>query len=159
MSVLGFQEVCENAVQVCVQETPELVIPVATPEGMILLKLIAWTNRPSDMRRKDASDILYLLKNYEAIPAVKDAMYEDAERMGYYDWDTTLAASNELGTAARRIARDATAQMINEFFTDQHKTLSLDLLITEMCGNNVANEYDRNSQLLQALVDGFMMRK
>ncbi len=60
MNVLGFQEACENAKIVRVQNDPPVDIPVATPVGMAVLKLIAWTDRNADMRSKDAKDLLYL---------------------------------------------------------------------------------------------------
>ncbi len=51
MKVLGFQEACDNAEWVRIQENPELDVPVATPAGMSLLKIIAWTDRAGDLRR------------------------------------------------------------------------------------------------------------
>lgn len=61
MSVLGFREALESAEQVRIRDEPALDVPVATPAGMMLLKLIAWTDRPADLQRKDAMDIAYLL--------------------------------------------------------------------------------------------------
>jgi len=70
MSVAGFTEACEHADDVMLDDQSNLVVPVATPVGMVLLKMIAWTDRAPDIRRKDATDAKYLLENYERIPAI-----------------------------------------------------------------------------------------
>lgn len=137
-----------------VQENPELVIPVASPEGMALLKLIAWTDRPREARKKDAADILYLMKNYEGIPFVSDSLYEDVERMEIYGWDITLAASHQLGAAARQTALHATATVIDELFGGQHERLTLENLIEDMAASDSAH-YDRSAQIMDAFVSGF----
>ena len=67
MNVLGFKEACEHAEWVRVQSGPDIDIPVVTPVGMSLLKIISWTDRSADLRNKDAKDIAYLLANYEEI--------------------------------------------------------------------------------------------
>ncbi|MEA2079708.1 MAG: nucleotidyl transferase AbiEii/AbiGii toxin family protein [Pseudomonadota bacterium] len=93
MNVLGFQEACDSAEWVRIQDKPAIDIPVANPIGLVLLKLIAWIDRAADVRRKDARDIGYLLSSYEKIPEVTGTLYEDTGIMETYDWDLTLAAS------------------------------------------------------------------
>lgn len=157
MNVLGFREACENALQVRVQEAPDLDIPVATPEGMMLLKLIAWTDRPREKRTKDATDILYLLKNYEQIPSVSEALY-GTNCMEFYGWDLTLAAAHELGAKARQIAGDPTAKMIGNVFDGQYERQSPDCLVGEMSGNS-APQYARNVKIMDAFIAGFMKKQ
>ena len=133
MNVLGFQEACDNALQVRIRQHPVLDIPVASPEGMVLLKLVAWTDRSSDVRTKDASDLLYLVLHYEDIP---------------------VAAAHELGVRARQIARNKTAALICDLFGGQHGAgLSVELLAEE-AGD--AAHYERNNALVKALVSGFL---
>ncbi len=57
MSVLGFPEALESALQVQISQSPDVVTPVASPAGICLLKLIAWLDRVIEKRGKDASDI------------------------------------------------------------------------------------------------------
>lgn len=42
MSVLGFDEAYQNAWNVTLMKSPELSVKVASPAGILLLKLIAW---------------------------------------------------------------------------------------------------------------------
>jgi len=41
MSALGFSEACQKADQVIISQDPQMSIPVASPAGMTLLKLVA----------------------------------------------------------------------------------------------------------------------
>jgi len=70
MNVLGFQEACDNAEIVRIQDELAIDIPVATPAGIALLKIIAWTDRKNN-RKKDAKDLFYLLNTYDQIPATR----------------------------------------------------------------------------------------
>jgi predicted nucleotidyltransferase len=61
MNVEGFQEVFEQASEEI--ETEDLHFKVCTLAGIVILKLIAWDDRP-EMRVDDISDIAEILKNY-----------------------------------------------------------------------------------------------
>jgi predicted nucleotidyltransferase len=51
MSVMGFTEAFENALTVRISETPDLQIKVASPAGMLILKLISWFERSPQIRK------------------------------------------------------------------------------------------------------------
>lgn len=156
MSVLGFREACDSAERVRIQDDPVLDIPVATPAGMALLKLIAWADRDSDLRRKDARDIGYLLSTYEAIPAVRAALYDEPHThvMEVYDWDVTQGAANLLGQHAGHIARSNTRDQIEKLTVGELGGLTPARLAEEMC-DRVDTQYTRNTALLSAFMSGF----
>lgn len=156
MNVLGFQEACDHAQWVRLQEDPALDVPVATPAGLTLLKLIAWTDRSVDLRRKDAVDLGYLLSTYEQIPDTRDALYEDENTgiMEGYDWDLSLAAAHLLGRHARAIARSDTRRRIAHLADGEPEPLTLDRFAEEMC-EHIDSQYERNRQLLAAFMTGF----
>ncbi len=157
MNVLGFQETCEAAEWVRIDDETVLDIPVATPAGMALLKLVAWTDRAIDKRGRDALDISYLLSNYEVIPSVFEEMYQEnnTHMMETYGWDITLAAANLLGRDARRIAEDNTYEMIKRFSNGEVSNRRIEKLIEEMCSYPDDWKYERNEQLLSAFFAGF----
>lgn len=137
MNVLGFQEACDHAEWVRVQDEPVLDIPVATPAGMVLLKLIAWTDRASDMRRKDAVDIAYLLSMYERIPKIQDALYgERSDIMNRYDWDITQSSAYLLGEHSLGIAQEQTRLMIARLANGGISGRRREILIAEMGTQN-----------------------
>lgn len=60
LHVLGFSEVMEEAVQVEIEEKIANIPPLP---GMVILKLIAWSDRPEE-RENDLSDILKIIQHY-----------------------------------------------------------------------------------------------
>jgi predicted nucleotidyltransferase len=156
MNVLGFQEACSSAEWVRILDRPEVDVPVATPVGMIVLKLMAWVGRDRVARRKDALDIAYLLSSYESIREVQDALYslEFAHVMNRYDWDITQAAAHLLGEKAKDIAQTLTKDEIGRLARGELEGRALDRLVEEMC-EHIDVEHDRNQQLLAAFLAGF----
>lgn len=60
LHVLGFREILEEAVQVGIEEKIANIPPLP---GMVILKIIAWSDRPED-RENDLSDILKIIQHY-----------------------------------------------------------------------------------------------
>jgi len=76
MSVEGFNESYRNTVSVLLQEDPEIIIKVASLEGLALLKLISWDEAPYE-RNKDGVDIFYIMTNYLQAGNL-ERLYDDA---------------------------------------------------------------------------------
>jgi predicted nucleotidyltransferase len=72
MNVAGFKEALESAIQV--QVDSDLVVPVTSLPGLIILKLFAWAHRKHEKR--DAPDILKILTDY-ADAGNEDRLYAD----------------------------------------------------------------------------------
>lgn len=155
MNVLGFQEALNNANIVRLRDTPVLDVPVASPEGMTILKLIAWTDRAADVRKKDAKDIAYLLTTYENIPTVADMLYGETTLMELYGWDIRLASAHQLGLNVKQITLQQTYNVISEVLDNQNPKLPLERLLNEM-GENTAHQYARNEALINAFNAGFL---
>lgn len=155
MNVSGFPEACGHADNVIIEGHPNFTVPVATPVGMALLKLIAWTDRAPDMRRKDAADIKYIFENYERIPSVRDEAYNEASAgvMESYDWDLTLACCHLLGRHAREIASNGTVRLLSALIAGEVNQRRRAALIIEMSENQLEDE--RNTQLFRAFSEGF----
>lgn len=60
LHVLGFKEVMEEAVKV---EIEEKIVNIPSLPGMVILKLIAWSDRPEE-RGDDLNDILKIIEHY-----------------------------------------------------------------------------------------------
>lgn len=155
MNVLGFQEVCDNAEIVRIQNDPLVDIPVARPAGMAVLKLTAWTDRTADLRGKDAKDLLYLFTTYEKIPAINSGLYDDQDLMEAYGWDIELASAYQLGVDAELIAEEQTYDAIAALFSGGHEKLTVELLVEEM-SERVDRKFIRNQNLVNAFIDGFI---
>lgn len=149
MNVLGFQEAVENVVNIIIQDEPKIEIPVVTPPGLSLLKIICWTDRDADLKNKDAKDLLYLFKSYEEIPEIRDSIYDYPELEEKFGWDITLGSAFKLGIDAAEISSEQTMEYLKQIEDDRIDKRPSDLLIEDMC-ENIENEFERNQKLLSA---------
>ena len=158
LNVIGFEEACATADMVVLQTNPEIAVPVASPPGLTLLKLVAWTDRETGARKKDAADLTYLLGNYEMIPAVEEALYgEKKEVLERYGWDRSLGGAHLLGNAVSAIASPPSQSLVSDLFNDRIEGRQMESLEYEMCRNDYGeSELERVARLLSAFRDGFM---
>ena len=119
MSVFGFSEAFQHALDVQISEDPDIVIPVASPAGMCLLKLVSWLDRDVGLRVRDAIDFEYLIRSYTKIPEIRDAVYDEEGQMEAQDWDETNASAMKLGQDAREISSSATRDFLKESLFDR----------------------------------------
>jgi len=153
MNVLGFQEACDHSEIVGIQTDPVIEVPVATPAGMSLLKLIAWSDRASDLRTRDATDLRYFLGNYDRIPSVLEAIYNDPESGNKYGWDATLMSARLLGKHSAAIASPETMQAIKSLIIENDSIK--EQLVWEMCGG-ADDQLEDTHNLFDAFVAGFI---
>ncbi len=148
MSILGFAEAFNHAL--AIETNRGVSIPVVSPEGFCLLKIVAWLDRLGNVRRKDAEDIYFVLSNYEKLGDNQHAIYEEgfAEK---YDFDPDLAIAAKLGEKIRELSSERTSKFITaELFTDETEIL-LEELASEM-----SKQKERNLDLLTALKTEFL---
>ena len=160
-NVIGFEEARASADLVTLQSDPEVTVPVASPPGLALLKLVAWTDRAADTRKKDAADLAYLMENYERIPAVGEDLYGDRrDVLEAHDWDVTVGGAHLLGSAVGAIASRQSRSIVSDLFDDKVENRPLESLQYEMCRNdNDASELERKRALLGAFIRGFEERR
>ena len=158
LNVIGFQEACDTADMVVLRTNPEVAVPVASPPGLTLLKLVAWTDREAGGRRKDAADLTYLIENYERIPAVEETLDEDEGGiLERYEWDRSLGGAHLLGSAVSTIASTPSKRIVSDLLNDRIQGRRVESLEYEMCRNDFAEaELERVSLLLGAFKDGFL---
>ncbi len=156
MNTCGFKEACDNALLVRISNNPVIDIPVATPASMTLLKIIAWSDRDSTLRRKDATDLRYLLETYSEIPDIKEILFnEKISVLESYDWDNRLAGAALIGEDAKSIATEDTIDNIRMILDMEDNR---EAILEDMCdqGNyDHEHEYGRVEILLTAYKEGF----
>ncbi|MCY3767768.1 MAG: nucleotidyl transferase AbiEii/AbiGii toxin family protein [Gammaproteobacteria bacterium] len=113
MKIHGFMEAVEHALDVQISEEPAIVIPVASPVGTCLLKLVSWLDREVELRAKDATDFSYLVQSYPKIPEIFNSLYED-DYMETQEWDEFRASSMKLGKDVAMIASRETTEFLKE---------------------------------------------
>lgn len=152
MSVIGFREAHADTVSV---KLDGLNVPVISPVGLVLLKLVAWSERHFAQPRKDAADLAYVLRHFSAIlteQTLFDDYFDAVEAAGF---DIDLAAGRVLGRKIAMLAeQDARAfvlQLLEEEL--QHGT---DSLLVREIGEQMSGDAERVHDLLQSLKAGFI---
>lgn len=118
LHVLGFKEVMQHAVPVAIEEKFAQIPPL---HGMIVLKFIAWNDRPEE-RDNDLKDILLIIKEYFDFNS--DEIFDN-------HYDTFPEEFDKIIVAARVLGRKA-AEIINT--SDKVKNRVLEVLY-----NNTVN--------------------
>lgn len=100
LSVLGFKEVGEHIETVQIPEEG-YTIPVTPLEGIFILKLISWKDKPS-FRTKDLDDLSFLLKHAWHIYE-EEAYTKHPDLFDDKNFDTQTAAAKIIGKKMRPI--------------------------------------------------------
>src|SRR5579863_8303356 len=105
MNVAGFEEALTSSVSIEIDE--DLSVRVASPCGLTLLKLVAWSDRGRETN-KDAADLYRLLTTY-ADAGNTDRLYDqEMDLLEAVGFDMGLAGAELLGRdVARLCSRDA----------------------------------------------------
>jgi predicted nucleotidyltransferase len=154
MDVTGFEEAHACAMQVTVREDPILSVPVASPQGLVLLKLIAWNDRTRDLRPKDAQDIAYLLATYQDVPQVLERVFDIEGLMDSYDRDIDLATAHLLGLDSAGEAKPKTKGQVIAILDKNITGRTPNHLVEEMCSRGDDDYPDKLSRL-EAFSNGF----
>lgn len=98
LHVLGFKEVLEESEKV---EIEEKIVNIPPLPGMIILKLVVWSDRPEE-RENDLADILRIIEhyfdhNFDEIVEFYNDTFDDEE------FDQLLISAEVLGRKARNI--------------------------------------------------------
>lgn len=152
MSVLGFSEAMENTFFVQISDNPEMIIPVASPAGVAILKLVAWSEREVEVKPKDAMDLSYLIESYTKIPEMFTAIYEEG-CMEAQDWDETKASAMKPGSDAGVIALPPTKTFLKgQLFNQPQK---VEQFVRQMKGSG-RNSLRNSAELLDIFVSAFL---
>lgn len=152
MKVTGFADVLASTIYIRLRASPKLEIPVVTPPGLVLLKLIAWLDRDRRGQRKDAADLRYLLETYEEIPEISKSLHDHQAMLELYDWDLRLGGAHLLGQHARQIAAFDTLNLLVENY---HAGGLAERLAMAMC-HDIDEDFTGHRALLAAFLDGLM---
>jgi len=104
LHVLGFQEVLEEAEQVHIEDK---IVNVPPLPGMVLLKLIAWSDRPEE-RDNYLTDILKIIEHYFALN-FNEIVAHHHDTFPDDDFDELLIAAEVLGRKSKQYLKKSEA--------------------------------------------------
>ena len=99
LHLLGFKEVLEEAVEVYIEEKVANIPPLP---GMVILKLIAWNDRP-EYRENDLDDILKIIEKYYDLQfnEILESHYDTFPEEDTVEIDQLLIAAEVLGRKSK----------------------------------------------------------
>jgi len=150
MSVLGFEEARRHSAEVILPG--EVRVFVAEPPALLLLKLIAWSERHHTQPRHDAVDVKTLLESYSGDWNL-DRLYDDAsDLLDRFAHDVERAGAALIGRDAAAIAEPQTREVVRAILEQETSEDAMRLASDMDVGVN------HNLQLLEALLYGFESR-
>lgn len=153
MSVMGFREAYAEAVEV---DVGGIIVPVVSPVGLMLLKLVAWTQRRFTQPKKDAADMAYLLRHFSAIWTEKALFDHHNDAIEAADFDLDIAACWVLGQKMADMAGKDTRVYVLNILDNELKDETDSALVREIAEHLAGAGEDRAYNLLDGLRAGFV---
>jgi predicted nucleotidyltransferase len=146
LNVTGFAEASTNALDVILPGGIEVL--VASPPGLLILKLIAWKDRHWRYPLRDGIDIRTLIDSY-AEKWNQERLYGEADDLlEHFGFDTSRAGAALLGRDASAIAKPDTLQSVQAILEVETDVDALTL------ASDMGGRTDDNLDLLAALLFG-----
>ena len=138
MNVIGFDEAFRAALTVIVDT--DLPVKVASPIGLMLLKLFAWEDRKRESAQdKDARDIRLLLTHYEVMAG--RTRWDVTGLMEAEDFHDDRAVARLLGSDVAQIASPETKAALMTILDRELPGDEIGLLVQQMTRNGSALTY------------------
>lgn len=153
MSVAGFHDALADAVPVWVNDS--LSVPVVSPAGLLLLKLLAWNERRNQKPGRDASDIAYVLRH--AVKLISERLLFE-ERLSVVDglgYDIDLAAAYALGGQIRALASAKTRKQLLTVLAPPATEAEDAMLVRDVSAYMLSEDSERVGARLRQLKAGF----
>jgi predicted nucleotidyltransferase len=120
MTVTGFRECFQHAVQVKISDKPELSVSVVSLAGLAIFKLISWAEN-SVRRRKDASDLVFIIRNYLDAGNLERLFEEAPDIVDSSDYDYESGSGRLLGRDISKIAYPSTTDKLIEILKQESR--------------------------------------
>ena len=156
-SIVGFEESFRSAASLSVGAEAAVHIRIATLPAMVLLKMVAFYERPLDRRRKDGSDIGFTLDNY--LGAGNAGRLEDGRDVAIMDevgGDLQRASASLLGRDMGRLAGEATRGQIMDHMRQEVESPSRCPLTRELSHGIARGDFRRARVLMRDLLAGIV---
>lgn len=147
LHVLGFKEVLEEAIPFPIEEK---IVNIPPLPGMVILKLVAWSDRP-EQRENDLADILLVIRHYFNLEFDEIvAFHHDTFAEGPFD--RIMIAAEVLGRKAKHYLEKS------EFLSTRiHNVINSNLI--EAAKSDIAREWarklDRDIDYAMAILEAF----
>ena len=151
MSILGFEEVYCCSIKVRLRDTPKFDLKIPTVPGLCITKLISWNEKYPE-RKRDAQDLLFIIKNYENIGTESVLYDKEAPMLKEEGFDVRLASIRLLGREIKRMSDEKTLIKIKQILTNETDDNATKMIVDMR--NNLREDFDEILTLLKKLKQG-----
>lgn len=153
ISTIGFDEAYQSAQTVRLNSDPALDILIASPVGLAIMKIVAWNDR-IDNNDKDASDLLFIIRNYYDAGNTDRIYDEHRAILKEYDFDMTLSGARLLGRDIGIVLKYKTEEVILSILQREIGNQEPYRLVEDMVKSVHSDYFSEALQLLGALTLG-----
>jgi predicted nucleotidyltransferase len=155
MRVTGFVECFQHAVQVKISDKPKLSFSVVSLAGLAIFKLVSWDDN-SARRQKDASDLVFILRNYLDAGNLERLFEEAPDIVDSGEYDYEAGSARLLGRDISKIAYPSTMNRLIKILRRESKNRRGHGIAMEVLqGDRFADEsYEKVSAYFDALLKG-----
>lgn len=153
MNVIGFREAYADVVDVMIDG---LKVSVISPVGLVLLKLVAWSDRHWTHPMKDAADLAYVIRHYGTIlteHVLFDEYIDAIEASGY---DVDLAANRVLGRKIASLVGKVAGDFILNLLENELRQETDSQLVRDIRNQTPGADTEHVYALLQSLKAGLI---
>jgi predicted nucleotidyltransferase len=149
LNMNGFAEAFEYSIEVCISSKPELVVKVASPAGLVLLKLLAWNDRKPET--KDAIDLGYLVRDYLDFGNMERLINEHEDLVQVDEFDYQVAGARLLGRDLAQTCDRETRELLVQILVPELDRSGDLPLIVQSAGSSP--EINRTYEFWSAIYD------
>lgn len=147
MNTAGFEEAFENSILLDAEKN--LTVRIASLAGLVLLKFVAFNDRPQ-ARRRDVQDIFFIAKNY-LDAGTEDRLYDetaDADLLGD-DFDYQTAGARILGRDISPLLNEETSEIISKLLAEEENGGSLQKFADIIAAEELSGDDDRYKLIVE----------
>lgn len=154
LSVLGYTEVAQQKESFTLPETT-IEIPISPLEGLIILKLVSWSEKPA--RQKDLDDIAHLLK--ESWELLEEEAYAQHQDLFIEGFNQTRAAARILGRRMKPILaqndklHSTVITILMEAINPALRTGNLEITLAKTLRNDLEETRNILSEMVQGILE------
>ena len=128
---------------------------IASPVGLVIMKLISWTESP-DRAQKDAEDLNLIFSEYYSLFNNIDRIYESSEILGLVEFDLQRSGTVLLGKDVAAILKNDTEETIQSIIEKEtSETCNNKLALDMMRANRFKEgEFERKLQMINDFKTG-----
>jgi predicted nucleotidyltransferase len=133
-----------------------LKVPVISPVGLVLLKLVAWSDRHWTHPMKDAADLAYVIRHYGTILTEEVLFDEYIDAIEASEYDVDLAANRVLGRKIASLVGKVAGDFILNLLENELRQETDSQLVRDIRNQTPGVDTEHVYALLQSLKAGLI---